>query len=59
MFKISASVVGVMDMCSRMRACKDEFPATVTEGIVHDVYKVVSRSSFDVTQRHNRFHCWL
>ena len=32
--------------------CADKFLATVTEGVVHAVYKVVTRSSFGVTQQH-------
>ena len=42
-----------MDNCftGRMQACIDEFPAMVTEGVVHGVYKVVSPSSFHVTER--------
>ena len=35
-----------------MQECADEFLATVTEGVAHDVYKVVTRSSLGVTQRH-------
>ena len=34
----------------RKRACGDEFFAKVTEGVVHVVYKVLTRSSFDVTR---------
>ena len=35
-----------------MQACADGFLATLTEGVVHGEYKVVTRSSFSVTQRH-------
>ena len=44
-----------------MCACGDECLATVTEGVVHGVYKVVTQSSFGVTRRrkesgiHGRF----
>ena len=48
MFQISASELGTLGMHRRMRACADEFLATVTEGVVHNVYKVVIRSSFAV-----------
>ena len=52
MFKISASEFDTLGMCRRMRACTDEFLATVTEGVVQSVYKVVTRSSFSVTWPH-------
>ena len=42
MFKISASEFCTMGMPKRKRACADEFLATVTEGVVHGVYKVVT-----------------
>ena len=32
--------------------CADEFLATVAEGVVHSVYKVVTRSSFSVIRQH-------
>ena len=48
MFKISASEFGSLHMRRRMRACTDEFLATVNEGVVHGVYKVVTRSVFGV-----------
>ena len=35
-----------------MQACANEFLAMVTKGVVHAVYKVVTRSSFGVTGRH-------
>ena len=35
-----------------MRACADEFLATVTEGVVHGVYKVVTRLSFGIIWQH-------
>ena len=44
MFKISTSEFGTMGVRRRIRACIDEFLATVTEGVVHSVYKVVSQS---------------
>ena len=34
-----------------MRACTEDFLAKVTEGVVHGVYKVMTRSSFSVIQR--------
>ena len=37
MFKISASEFGTVSMRSRIRACVDDFLATVTEGVVHGV----------------------
>ena len=46
MFKIFTSEFGVMSM--HMLAVLD----MVTEGVVHGVYKVVTHSSFGVTQRH-------
>ena len=33
-----------------MRACADDFFTTVTKGVVHSVYKVVTQSSVVVTQ---------
>ena len=35
-----------------MRTSADEFLATVTEGVVHGVHKVVPRASFSVTWQH-------
>ena len=35
-----------------MLACTDEFLVTVTEGVVHSVYNVVTWLSFGVTQQH-------
>ena len=32
-----------------MQECTEEFVATVTEGVAHGVYKVVTRSSFGTT----------
>ena len=52
MFKISTSEFCITGMCRGMRACSDEFLATVTEGVVHGVYKVVTRLSFSVTRWH-------
>ena len=52
MFKISASEFCTMNIRRHMQACVDEFLAMVTEGVVHAVYKVVTRSSFGVTGRH-------
>ena len=52
MFTISASDFGTVAMHRRMRACADEFLATVTAGVVHSVYIFVSRSSVDVTRQH-------
>ena len=42
MFKIYASEFGSVGMHKRMRACADEFLATITEGVVHSVYKVAA-----------------
>ena len=36
----------------QMRASADEFLATVTEVVVHGVYKAVTRSSLGETRRH-------
>ena len=36
-------------MRRQWRACRDEFLATVSEGVVHGVYKVMTRSSFRVS----------
>ena len=47
-FKISTSEFGTVGMGRRIRACTNEFLATITEGVVHGVYKVVTRSSFTV-----------
>ena len=44
MFKISASKFCTMGMHRQIRACADEFLAMATEGEVHGVYKVVTRS---------------
>ena len=52
-FKISSSGLLTMSMRRRMRACADEFLAMVTEGLVHGVRKVVTRSSFSVILPHN------
>ena len=51
MFKIFASEFGIVSMCRRIEACT-EFLATVTEGVVCGVYKVATRSSFGVIERH-------
>ena len=51
-FNISASEFGSMGMYRRMQACSDEFLATVTEGVVHGVYKVVIQSSSRVIRQH-------
>ena len=52
MFKISASEFCTVGMYRQIQACEDEFLATVTEGVVYSVYKVVIWSSFCVTWRH-------
>ena len=39
-------------MHRQMRACTDEFLSTVTEGVVHGVYKVVAQPSFGITLKH-------
>ena len=39
-------------MHRQKRACTDKFLATVTEGVVHGVYKVVTRLSFCVICSH-------
>ena len=53
MFEVSTSEFGTVSMCRRMQACTDEFSAAVTEGVVHGVYKVVTKLYFGVTQQHN------
>ena len=45
MFKISASEFCTVGMCRQIRACTDESLATVTEGVVNSVHKVVTWSS--------------
>ena len=50
MFKLSASDFGIMSMNRRKRTCTDKFLAAVSEGVVHGVYKVVTRSSFRVSR---------
>ena len=57
MFKVSTSELGTMAMNRRMRACADQFLPKVTESVVHSVYKVVTRLSFGVTQRHKVSAC--
>ena len=52
MFKITTSEFGTVGMCRRMLTCTDEFLATVTEGVVHGVYKVVTGSSIGVARQH-------
>ena len=42
-FNISTSEFRTATMHRRIRACTYEFLANVTEGVVHDVYKVMSR----------------
>ena len=48
MFKISASEFGT-NIRRQMQACADELLVLVFEGVVHGVYKIVTRSSFSVT----------
>ena len=43
---------GTVCMPRQEQACIDEFLARVTEGVVDSVYKVMTRSSFGVIQRH-------
>ena len=50
MFNTSASEFGTVSMYRQIRACTDEFLATVTEGVVHGVYKVMTQSSFGLTR---------
>ena len=50
MFKVSAFDFGIVGMRRQNRACTDEFLATVTEGVVRAVCKVVTRSC--VTRSH-------
>ena len=47
-FKISAYEFHTVGVSKGMRACTDEFLATVTEDAVQGVYKVVTQSSFSV-----------
>ena len=42
MFKISASEFSTVSMHRQMQACADGFLVTVTDGVVHGVYKVVT-----------------
>ena len=49
MFEISAIEFGTVSMCRRMRAYTDGCLATVTKGVVHSVYKVITRSSFSIS----------
>ena len=49
MFKISTSEFVPGTCTDKCGACADEFLVTVTEGVVHGVYKVVTRLSFGVT----------
>ena len=51
MFKISSSDFRTMSMHRKIQTCTDEF-LTVTEGVVYDMYKVVTWSWFGVTVRH-------
>ena len=48
MFKISASDFRTVGMHRRKQACTDKFLATLTEHLVHGIYKVVTQSSFSV-----------
>ena len=48
MFKISISDFGTVGMHRQKEVCADKFLAMVTEGVVHSVYKVVTRSSSSV-----------
>ena len=43
---MSDAEFGSVNMRRQMQACVDEFLAMVTEGVVHGVYKVVTRLSF-------------
>ena len=52
MLKISASEFSTVVVCRQMRVCTDEFLATVTEGVLHGICKVVTRSSFGVIWQH-------
>ena len=52
MFKISASDFGTVGMHRCKQACADKFLATVTESVVHSIYKVLTWSSFGVTWQH-------
>ena len=52
MCKIFTSDFGTVGLSRRKQAYADKFLATVTEGVVHDVYKVVTQSSVGVIQRH-------
>ena len=46
---VKISEFDTVSMRRQMRTCTDEFLALVTEGVVHGVYKFVTRSSFGVT----------
>ena len=52
LLKISASDFGTVGMRGQFRAYMNEFLATVTEGVVHGVHKVVIWSSFGVIRRY-------
>ena len=52
LFKISASDFSTMSIRRQFRLCTYEFLATVTESVVHSVYKVVIWWSFGVIRRH-------
>ena len=52
MFKLSASDFQTMGMHRRKRGFADKFLAVVTEGVVHGVHKVVTRSPFGVIWQH-------
>ena len=50
--KISIPLINTGFTLWEMRACKDEFLATVTRGVAHSVYMVVTQFSFGVTWQH-------
>ena len=52
MFKISTFDFGTMSTHRQKQACVDEFLATVPEGLVQGISKVVTRWSFGVRRQH-------
>ena len=60
LFTISASDFGTVSMRRRFCACMYKFLTTVTEGVVHGVYKVVIQLSFGAIRQHKvRLGYWF
>ena len=47
-FNTSTFDFGTMSMYRQKRVCADKFLATVPEGVIHDVYKVLTQHLRDV-----------